>query len=235
MVDPVTKLPSGYSTGERGTWQGDALPLPNFVGHVEWFDDFLFLNTAGVYTAQNFAGGTTGALLDAITEPSGVVRLTSVSANSDEPAIQLDAVPFQFRDGKKLWFEARVRIPEFSSTSWEVALQTLNATQTNRDGVALAKLTGNTNMQVILNGAGFTPLVIDDAPINVADQWYKPAMYWDGDDLHIYLDGVFKQTISGSQPNIPKNTNLAPTFYMLRQNPTTRTADLDYFNIIAER
>ncbi|MGI9250915.1 MAG: hypothetical protein ACR2PR_06925, partial [Pseudohongiellaceae bacterium] len=240
MVDPVTKLPNGYTTEVPGTFAGDTLVLPNPAGDVKWFDDFLFFSGAGaagvdVYTSLNVGGANDAALLNAAAEPSGVVRVTSVNGQSDEPAIQLNNAPFAFSAGKQLWFEARVRVPNLDNTAWEVGLQTINASFVARNGIVLAKtltMTGNV-LSLFLDDAGELQTFTEGRV--VADVWTRVAFHYDGNGtVNVYQDGRFLAAVT-DLTNLPLDTLLAPTFLCFRGDTTTRTADLDYFNILAER
>jgi hypothetical protein len=227
-------------------WLAPGAPNAQAVSQVQvtdhrFFDDFDELDTD--WTVTEDSAGATQAVGDAL---FGVVTLTNAAFTDDDACqIQYAQETFELTTGKRLFFEARVRLPvaDVTNLDWFVGL----AEAEDLTGVA-------DNMPA--NGIGFHKedgdLLIDasssDGGVNlqsaalatlVTNTWVKLGLAFDGGvtgaaTITPYIDGVAGTAIAAVTY---ATMALMSPIVMVRNGDgvATQIIEVDYFNVVQER
>lgn len=160
-----------------------------------FFDDFLHPASATAsdvhaYTSNDDAGTGTNAFQDAA---GGVYNVVTAAADNDYHAMSSVAENWKIASGKKLWFEARVKVAEATtseSTWWAGFTDTLTTggMQANAagplasyDGVLIYK-TPETALTLNLEVSKTTTQAESAAfATSVSNTWTRVGFYYDGD------------------------------------------------------
>lgn len=205
-----------------------------------FFDDFL----ASVNDATNQwivvkdAGAT--ALVGTGDLENGALTLTSAATTDDDGAsIQRAETTFLVKSGKKLWFEARVKVSDADQGEMFVGLADNFATDPEAvivDGVARIGFE-------LIDGAATVNTVMDNdtAPtrvvtaISMADDTYiRLGFRTDGGSVRFYINRALVST--QIIPSAIAAVTLGPAFFHLSGNATgTHTALIDYVMAVQER
>lgn len=160
-----------------------------------FYEDFLNPASATAsdyhaYTSNDDAGTGTNAFQDV---PGGVYNLVTAAADNDYHAMSTVAENWLFAEGKELWFEARFKIAEAStseSTWWFGLTDTLTTggMQANAAGPlasydgALIYKTPETALTVNFetSNAG-TQNTLSAFATSISNTWHRAGFYFDGD------------------------------------------------------
>jgi hypothetical protein len=158
------------------------------------FDDFMYPASATAsdvqaWTALNDGGTGTPAFQDAA---GGIFNVVTAAADNDYAAYSSVSEVFKFDAGKKLWFEARFKLAEAttSESTWWFGLTdtlTTGGMQANAAGPlasydgALWFKTPETSMTINFetSNAG-TQVTTTDIATSVTNTWTRVAFYFDG-------------------------------------------------------
>lgn len=190
----VTRFgPNGVNDAPEGDWDAD-LAMLRPTRNVVVFDDFVLAASTTVsdvmaWTAVN--DGTTGTPVyqDAA---NGVFNVVTSAVDNDYSAYSSVTECFKFAAGKRLWFEARVKVAEATvlESTWWVGLTdtlTTGGMQANAAGPlasydgALIWKTPETSMTLNFetSNAGTQATTSDFATL-VTDTWTRVAFFFDG-------------------------------------------------------
>jgi len=222
--------------------------MPLDVGQVNpdynvFFDDFTVLhgkamNQTDMYDVVKDAGAGV-AIADVL---NGIIRLSSTATtDTDGALVQMVNGVFARTAGKKLWFEASLKVSDidneiFIGLAEQVGTNPENvvAATTHRLGIQVAA--GDTaGLLLASNGDGTTADTTSLGANMVAATYKKLGFYYDGSTVSFYVDRTLK--LSGVVPRPASGTDLMGlACYSLSGNATgTHTLDLDYWMIVAER
>lgn len=180
---------------------GKALPWADAPAHgqdpsvaFEIFDDFINPVTTAISDTMAWtvlSDGVTGTPVfqDAA---GGIFNVVTAAADNDYSAYSSVTEPFLFAAGKKLWFEARIKVAEAttSESTWWVGLTdtvTTGGMQANTAGPlatydgALWFKTPETSMTINFESSNAgTQVTTADIATSVTNTWSKYAFYFDG-------------------------------------------------------
>lgn len=191
----VTRFPNGVNNLEENHPLAD-MPVLSPLKVFSIFDDFMNPASATASDVQAWAsvddaGTGTNAFQDAA---GGVYNVVTAAADNDHHAMTSVTEVFKFTAGKKLWFEAKVKVAEATTddSTWWVGLTDTTTTggmqadaagplasydgalfwKTPETALTLNFETSNAGTQNTLSAAWTT----------VTNTWTKVAFVWDGVD-----------------------------------------------------
>jgi len=243
LPGPITYELGRSNSGPREFF-GD---MPLDIGQINpdylvYFDDFTYLhgklfNAAEMYDVVKDAAATV-TTLDVI---NGVARISSTAVTDvDGGLIQFTSNPIARVAGKKLWFEARVKV---SDIDHEMFIGIAEQAATNPEAVIAAGIhrlglevtsASGTGLR-FANGDGTTVDYTSTGVAMVAATYITVGFYYNGSTIDVYVDRIKK--LSGIVPRPASATDLmGVALYNLSGNATsTHTLDIDYYMVIAER
>lgn len=197
-IGPSNELIVGGSRVSNGTlsplWAGAPSILDHDQSFFMIFDDFMNPASATAsdvqaWTALNDGGTGTPAFQDAA---GGIFNVVTAAADNDYAAYSSLSEVFKFAAGKELWFEARFKIAEAttSESTWWFGLTdtlTTGGMQANAAGPlasydgALIWKTPETAMTVNFetSNAG-TQNTLSAFATAITDTWHRAGFYFDG-------------------------------------------------------
>lgn len=210
--------------------------------YIVLFDDFTMLhgkalNATDMYDVVKDAGAAV-AVQDVL---GGVARITSTATtDNDGGLIQCTANSLARTSGKKLWFEARVKVSDADQGEMFVGL----AEQAAADPEAVIAATIHRMGFELVDGSAVLNFSNCDGTANSLtstgvsmsdDTFIKVGFYYDGTTISVYVDRVLK--LSGLVPGPASGSGLmTPAFFHLSgDNAGTHTAEIDYYMVILER
>jgi hypothetical protein len=189
----ITRFSNGVSETTDGDWSANLATLSQ-TRYVRVFDDFVLAASTTVsdvmaWTAVN--DGTTGTPVyqDAA---NGVFNVLTSAVDNDYAAYSSVTECFKFAAGKRLWFEARVKVAEATvlESTWWVGLTdtlTTGGMQANAAGPlasydgALVYKTPETAMTLNFESSNAGTQVTNSAEAtSVTDTWTRVAFAFDG-------------------------------------------------------
>lgn len=226
---------------------------------AEWavfFDDFLqpwipstaITNGPVANTPSNWqgaiidSGATVAVNTTAAIGANGV--LTLADATASEGAAFYGQKTVQLTAGKKFWLEARVRTDDVTDNALQVGLSDLTATTNPED--LWTTTAANLVSFGILDGSAYPKMLADKSNsgstaetsdrVMVVNTWHILAIYYDGVNLHGYLDGQQSLTWSQASTTIPTGVALAPFVGHLNGDGAGgAVAVIDYIRFVSER
>lgn len=226
--------------------------------YFDFFDDFLNPASATAsdyhaYTSNDDSGTGTNAFQDAA---GGVYNVVTAAADNDYHAMSSVAENWKFASGKEMWFEARFKIAEATtseSTWWFGFSDTLTtgAFQANAagplasyDGALLFK-TPETALTVNFetSNAG-TQNTLSAFATSISDTWHRAGFYFDGDPdgngtakLTPYFHNGTLWTKGTAQDLVLSGLEEMHLVWGVKAGPTgaAETLQTDYIRCIAQR
>lgn len=241
---------------------GKAYDYRAFTGmfpSAEWsvfFDDFLqpwipgtaITNGPVAQTPSNWqaaivdTGATVAVNTTAAIGANGV--LTIADATASEGAAVYGQKTIQLTSGKKFWIEARVRTDDVTDNTLQFGLSDVTAstnpedlwTTTAANLVAFGILDGDATVTMLSDaGNSGTAAALGDRDM-VASTWHTLAIFYDGVNLHGYIDGQRTITWAGAASTVPTGVALAPFFGALSGNGAGGNLNVfDYVRWVSER
>ena len=164
------------------------------------FDDFLEFTEAAIWTTTEDAGKTgTDALMDVV---GGVYTNFCDGDDNDESYCISTAETFLIATGKKIWFEARLRVDEAAtddanvmvglsdSAGADMILDNGGGPAASYDGVVFTKVDGGTKWQFETSNAG-TQETTAEVAAYADDTFVRLGFYYDGvTGITPYVDGT---------------------------------------------
>ena len=227
-MSSTTRFPNGVTNvGEDTIFAALGQPAPTKF-HTYW-EDFDYY-TAGNWTVTETDSGATQALTDG---DGGLLLVTNTAADDDLVALQKVGESFRFAAGKKLWFEARLKVSDATQSDLTVGLQITDTSPLDvTDGVFFIKADGSTavTLRVEKNNTASTASVGDMAN----DTFITLAFYYDGvSQVQYAVNGVVGGAVATT--NLPDDEDLTVSFALQNGEAVAKTMTVDYIFVAKER
>ena len=228
MANLVTRFPNGVTNvGEDSLFADLAMPAPTlFHTYMEDFDYY----TAGDWTVTETDASATQALTDG---DGGLLLITNTAADNDLVALQKKGESFRFASGKKLFFEARLKVNDATQSDLVVGLQITDATPLDvTDGVFFIKDDGSTS--VVLRVEKNNTATSTTVGTMANDTFIRLGFYYDGDSqIQYFVNG----TLGGASvtTNLVDDEDLTVSFALQNGEAVAKTMTVDYIFVAKER
>lgn len=204
-----------------------------------FFDDFVgtAFNATDTYTVVKDAGASVGFGADL--ENGAVVLTSAATTDNDGASIQLAETSFLVKSGKKLMFEARVKVSDADQGEMFIGLADNFAT--NPEAVIVNGV-ARIGFELIDEAATINTVIDDDtSPTRTVlsssmsdDTYVRLGFMTDGASIRFYVNRSLVST--QSIPSAIAAVTLGPAFFHLSGNATgTHTASCDYILACQER
>lgn len=237
----ILRNTDGFST-VLSTNPWGAFDRPDPTKWAVFFEDFVAYdktqgNVAWTLTQTN---GT-----DTITGATGIVNLTLGGADNDLAQLYLTDAPFQTTSGKKLFFEARVKVQKGASgtigqeevvvglTSVQTGTAFMAAdglTRTFDDGLAFLSIDAETGITA-LQGENDVFTTESGEMTYADDTWMVLSIYYDGTNSYFYKDDVLVSTFT---TNVATSV-VTPMLYIKAGGAHAKVLLCDYIMVAVER
>jgi hypothetical protein len=227
-MSSTTRFPNGVTNvGEDTIFAAMGQLAPTkFHTYMEDFDYY----TAANWTVTETQAGATQALTDG---DGGLLLLTNSAADDDLVALQKVGESYRFAAGKKLWFEARLKVSDATQSDLTVGLQITDTSPLDvTDGVFFIKADGSTSvtLRVEKNNTASTATVGTMAN----DTFITLAFYYDGVSQVVYaVNGVVGGAVAVT--NLPDDEDLTVSFAVQNGEAAAKTMTVDYIFVAKER
>lgn len=250
---PIKHSPTGVGT-PYGYRSGTGM-VPS-AEYFVWMEDFdkVFIPTTAITNGPvaNTPWGWQGAIIDsgatvavnttAAIGANGV--LTIADATAGEGAAFYGQKTLQLTVGKKFWMEVRMRTDDVTDNVFQFGLSSLTAVSNPED----LWTTTATDFATfgIQDGAATTILFVDKSNSGStaqtgtkaieANAWNVLAIYYDGANIHGYVNGQLSASWSGAASAVPTGVALAPFVGALNGNSAGGNLEaIDYVRVVSER
>ena len=225
----VTRFPNGVTNvGENSPFADLAMPAPTqFHNYMEDFDYY----TAGDWTVTETDAAATQALTDG---DGGLLLITNSAADNDLVSLQKKGESFLFVAGKKLFYEARLKVSDATQSDVVVGLQITDTTPLDvTDGVFFIKADGaaTVNLRVEKDNTATTATSIATM---ADDTFIRLGFYYNGSDaVQYFVNGA----LGGSMvvTNLPDDEVLTVTIAIQNGEAVAKTMTVDYVFVAKER
>lgn len=200
-----------------------------------FFDDFLIEQTE--LDEVKDVGAAIAVVADA---ENGVLRITSTATtDNDGGLVQLDETSFLVKSGKKLMFEARVRVSD--ADQGEMFIGLADTAATNPEAVIASGL-ARVGFELVDGSAAINTVIDDDTTStrtalssSMSDATFvRLGFMTDGASIRFYVNRSLVST--QSIPSAIAAVTLGPAFFHLSgDDQGTHTADCDYILVCQER
>lgn len=251
-------IDGSYASGPTPPSLWAFAPSPNTCDSSEsflFFDDFLNPASATAsdyhaYTSTDDSGTGTNAFQDVA---GGVYNVVTAAADNDYHAMSTVAENWKFASGKKLWFEARFKIAEAttSESTWWFGLTdtlTTGGMQANTAGPlasydgALIWKTPETALTVNFetSNAG-TQNTLSAFATSISDTWHRAGFYFDGaattSTITPYFHNGTSWTVGTAQNITLSGLEEMHAVFGVKAGPTAaaETLQVDYIKILQLR
>jgi hypothetical protein len=227
-MSSTTRFPNGVTNvGEDTIFAALGQPAPTKF-HTYW-EDFDYY-TAANWTVTETQASATQALTDG---DGGLLLVTNTAADDDLVALQKVGESFRFAAGKKLWFEARLKVSDATQSDLTVGLQITDTSPLDvTDGVFFIKADGSTavTLRVEKNNTASTASVGNMAD----DTFITLAFYYDGvSQVQYAVNGVVGGAVATT--NLPDDEDLTVSFALQNGEAVAKTMTVDYIFVAKER
>jgi hypothetical protein len=223
-ADPVS-----YQIKPRSPSAIDFVPVSMGTAHV-LSDDFDYFNPDDWTETKTDAAASAG-----LSEgDGGTLFLVNSSDVNDLNSIQKKAPSVSFENGKKLFFEALLRVDDKTDGRLAVGLVATTATPFSAsNGLYFRKLNGSTFLSIVAAFFGQETVIANVAEIS--SDWFSVGYKWDGvgENILIYFNGFEVASVASS--SIPLDAALAPTFAIVNGSDEARTMAIDYYQVVKSR
>lgn len=223
-----TRYPNGVTTAKKTDPLGEFI-LPDYTkSHVYW-EEFDY------YTAADWVVTETGIATQVLTDEDGGVLLVTNAAGDDDASFQQKVgESFLFETGKKLWFEARLKVNNAVETDVVMGLQITDTTPLDvSDGVFFIKPDGDTTINFLVEKDN-TATTTSDVGDMVNNTYIRLGFFYNGvDAIDIFVDGV--QVDSSVTTNLPDDEELTISFGIQNGEASAQTLSVDYILAAKER
>lgn len=224
----TSRFTNGITTAKSTEPMGQFI-LPDVTKAHVYFNDF------DEYTAADWVvtevGVATQALAD---EDGGALLVTNAAADNDSSFSQKVGESFLFETGKKLWFEARLKVSDATQSDWVAGLQITDTTPLAvTDGVYFRKDDGDANVDFVVVKDS-TATTASAVTTNADDTYIRLSFYYNGVDEVVYFaDGV--RLGSSVTTNLPDDEVLTVSFGIQNGEAVAKTMSVDYILAAKER
>lgn len=219
-----TRFPLGVSTAKKIHPLGDFIMPDITAAHVYW-EDFSYYRPAD-WTIATGGTGNSAALTDI---DGGGLALVAGSGVDYFINLQKVGESFLFETGKKLWFEARVKIISVTGTGLTFGL----FSTTLADHMFFEAADGNVFVQFSKDSSSNA---IPLGSLLVDDTFIRLGFLYDGNDtMSFFVDGVMA-TSTTDLVNLPDDEEL--TILLVNENfvgGPAKTSIVDYILVAKER
>jgi hypothetical protein len=225
---PTTNYPQGVTTAAQSDPLG-AFILPDVTKAHVYFDDFdTYL--AGEWTVTE-VGAATQALANG---DGGLLLVTNAAADNNSSFSQKVGESFLVAAGKKLWFEARLKVSDATESDWVIGLQITDTTPLGvTDGIFFQKNDGDTNIDFHVEKDS-TVTSSTAIATNVDDTYVRLGFYYDGvDSVYAFVNGVSTDRLAVT--NLPDDEELTVSFGIQNGEAVAKTMTIDYIFAAKER
>lgn len=227
-MSSTTRFPNGVTNVGEDTIFAALGQLAPTKFHTYW-EDFDYY-TAGDWTVTETQSGATQALADG---DGGLLLLTNSAADDDLVALQKVGESFRFAAGKKLWFEARLKVSDATQSDLTVGLQITDTSPLDvTDGVFFIKADGSTSvtLRVEKNNTASTATAATMAD----DTFITLAFFYDGvSQVQYAVNGVVSGAVATT--NLPDDEDLTVSFALQNGEAAAKTMTVDYIFVAKER
>lgn len=213
--------------------------LDAFFDSCVFVDDFVgsVLNATDTWAVVKDAGAAVAFGTDL--ENGAVVLTSAATTDNDGASIQTTQNAFLVKSGKKLWFEARVKVSDADQCDMFIGLAENHATNPEN---AVAAGCARVGFELV-DGSALIRTSIDDntsstvtaTSLSMSDDTYvKLGFRTDGASVRFYVNRALVST--SSIPTAIAAITLGPTFFNLSGDAVgTHTATCDYIAVAQER
>lgn len=232
---PVLNRDTGQNSRSARAWHAN-LPVANDPDYTVFFEDFIrAVDETNDWAIVKDSSAAAAQVADAL---NGEYALTSqATTNDDGASIQTVQESWKLEDGKRLWFEAKVKVSDADDMDAFVGMS-VNFTTNPEAALTAADRVGfqiNDGAASILaktekNGTETST----DTGADAADATYvKLGFYFDGYNVHFYVNRFYVATHTA---NVPDDENLAIALFELSgSNSGTKSMTVDYVMVVKER
>lgn len=244
FTSPLVHSPT--SSQGRGYTYRSRMGMMSSAEFVVLHDDFHFNVATNVPHEWKAAIIDVGATLTestvAATGATGAVLIAS-DATSEGVAVYSEKGGFQLTAGKKCFIEVRVQTSIAAETDVQFGLTDLTATTNPEDLwtttaanlVAFGTLAGAATVKMLADKSN-SGSTAETGTLSLSNAtWHTLAIFYDGANLHGYVDGQKALTWAQASTTIPTGTALS-LFFGARTGATAgNTTSFDYFRVVLER
>ena len=227
-MSSTTRFPNGVTNVGEDTIFAAMGQLAPTKFHTYW-EDFDYY-TAANWTVTETQAGATQALTDG---DGGLLLLTNSAADDDLVALQKVGESFRFAAGKKLWFEARLKVSDATQSDLTVGLQITDTSPLDvTDGVFFIKADGSTSVTLRVEKDN----VASTATVGtMADATFITlAFYYDGvSQVQYAVNGVVGGAVAVT--NLPDDEDLTVSFAIQNGEAAAKTMTVDYIFVAEDR
>lgn len=228
---PILRSGKGVGMG----WFADQ-PIGSSPDYIEFWDDFtgIAVNTTNDWTSVKDSSATVAIVADT---HGGELALTSAATtDNDGASIQGNEI-FLPASGRKIWFEARVKVADADQQDVFVGLCGNFATDpeaclaaSNRIGLQI----DDGNASILCKSEATDTETSTDSGIDAADATYVRVGFIVNGTTNIKYF-VNRQLVATHTTNIPA-TELAPAVFSLSgNNQGTKSLTIDYIRVVSTR
>jgi len=225
----VTRFPNGVTNVSDQNLYADMGQDSPSLFH-SYYNDF------DTYASGDWTSTVTGTGTSALTNgDGGLLLLTNTTGATDAVFSQKVGESFTFASGKKLWFEARLKVSDATASAFVMGLQVTDTTPLAvANGVFFLKSAASTSIALVLTKASTSTT---NAAIATAanDTFINLAYFYDGvSTVYYFVNG----TLAGSSvtTNLPlSSTTLTVSFGVQNGAAAAKTMTIDYINVTKER
>lgn len=231
----IWRVPEGITNRDVGEGIGSFIPFLDPTKHVVFFEDFVFRYNAAdwvITTTEAGAGSATEALGDG---HGGTLVVTNDAADDDADFFNSTGEPFRFTSGKKVWFEARLKVSDATQSDVVVGLQITDTTPLDvTDGVFFIKSDGAATVNFHVEKDN-TQTSASAVATMANDTYIKLGFTYDGGQtFKVYVNGTNVATVTTST-TIPDDEDLAISFGVQNGEAVAKVLTVDYLLAVAER
>lgn len=236
-------------------WKGAPALRPDPGYAFEIFDDFLYPVTTAISDTMAWTVLSDGATGTPVFQDAagGIFNVVTAAADNDYSAYSSVTEPFKFAAGKKLWFEARFKIAEAttSESTWWFGLSdtlTTGGMQANAAGPlasydgALIYKTPETALTVNFETSNAaTQNTLSAFATSISDTWHRAGFYFDGtattSTITPYFHNGTSWTVGTAQDITLSGLEEMHIVYGVKAGPTAaaETLQIDYVRCVQLR
>lgn len=241
MASPV-RFPNGV-TNVSPTDLMNQMGMLDPTAFIVDFNDFMSFNAT---SGEDYIITNTGAATEALSSahgPGGVLLLSNAAADNDLVTLQRPTEAFKFTSGKKLWFEARVKILDAGSdvTQSDVFVG-LIITDTSleagiTDGVYFNKPDGTAGTIQFISTMNSTPTTQAAVGTFVHNTFINLGFYYDGGTaIEVYVNNAKVATVTVALgTTLVNDEELTVTFGIQNGEGVSKVMAIDYHLAVQER